>query len=145
MCCLQYLGSFDLEEAAAMAYDYAAMRRRGSRAITNFDPNIYIHSSTGGSVRSPPCLQFQFMHRSMIRQTILPYCTIWNFTVLYATKNHPVCINGVRRGPHSPYSAASTKQSCRRNRYLLECLIFFLQSLPALHPSICARRCFIAL
>ncbi|GLC35489.1 hypothetical protein PLESTM_000330000 [Pleodorina starrii] len=42
-----YLGTFEVEAAAAMAYDYAAIHRRGERAITNFDPCTYRDVDTG--------------------------------------------------------------------------------------------------
>ncbi|EFJ48595.1 pathogenesis-related genes transcriptional activator [Volvox carteri f. nagariensis] len=37
-----YLGCFGTAEAAAMAYDFAALHREGLNAMTNFDPRRYI-------------------------------------------------------------------------------------------------------
>lgn len=45
---MQYLGTFESEEAAAQAYDYAAVYHRGSKAVTNFDVRNYIDMVTGG-------------------------------------------------------------------------------------------------
>ena len=40
-----YLGGYAHEEHAAEAYDVAAIKCKGSRVKTNFDPNGYVHHS----------------------------------------------------------------------------------------------------
>ncbi|EFJ41520.1 pathogenesis-related genes transcriptional activator [Volvox carteri f. nagariensis] len=42
-----YLGLFESEQAAAMAYDFAALYRGGPSSLTNFDPRSYLQGSTG--------------------------------------------------------------------------------------------------
>ncbi len=38
----QYLGTFNNEEVAAVAYDHAALCYRGAKAVTNFDQRQYL-------------------------------------------------------------------------------------------------------
>jgi hypothetical protein len=46
-----YLGLFDEEVDAAMAYDRAAVQMRGLAAITNFDLSMYLELLNAGALR----------------------------------------------------------------------------------------------